>query len=324
MMNMARAIQTRVLRPRTPQQRAGLKYRRAVKIWGMRGLGAADSRVIPTPAQIAASPTPGRWYRIKQGENWWGVSKAAYGRENVKKGLMLMNNATWNDHIDRKRRGWEAYGVDGLQATPDYSAESPHAPKGSGDDYPTAWIPPLSGAEPETIYPPVVPGDPGPPGPMGPPGPAGERGPVGPRGPIGPPGEATEEAILRAIREWMEANPDAARGPAGPAGPAGPRGGPGGPGPMGPAGARGPMGPPGPAGEATDEDILRMVRRWMAEHPDEIRGPAGPAGPIGPLGPIGPPGPRGERGPAGEGGGGGGMWVLPMLAIIALAGAIRR
>lgn len=248
------------------------------------GFGAADSegRYLPTPDQIVATPTPGLWYQIKKGETWWGVSKKAYGKDNVKKGLLNMNDSTWNDHIDRKKKGWEAYKVKGLQATPDYdSTANPRAFVLTGTEYPVAWIPPLTGEEPEDLgfapgpgiptpiptTPGKIPGPPGPPGPTGPSGPPGPTGPLGPPGPTGPPG------------------PKGATGPAGPPGPAGSGAG---------AAIPGPPGPAGPPGQSI----------------------VGPPGPMGPPGPSGPPGPIG---PAGTGGGGGGnkMWVLPLAALFA-------
>jgi hypothetical protein len=252
--------------------------------------GATDTRMIPTPEQILDTPKAGAWYRIKKGETWWGVSKSAYGADNVKAGLMLMNNSTWNDHIDRQTKNWEAYKVKGLQATPDYSAANPHAPKGSGHDYPTAWIPPKTGEEPEEVYitvPTPIPtpspgttvGPPGPQGPQGPPGPTGPQGPPGPTGPKGPTGTGV--------------------GVPGPAGPPGPTGASGKTGPAGPPGSMGPAGPPGPTGPmgpigATGKGV-------------GVPGPAGPPGPIGPAGkslpgPPGPPGPVGPPGPPGAAG----------------------
>ena len=207
--------------------------------------------MIPTPAQILATPTRGAWYRIKQGETWWGISKAAYGPDNVKAGLMLLNNSTWNDHIERKTAGWEAYKVKGLQSTPDYSAKNPHAPKGSGNDYPTAWLPPSNGAEPESVYPPIIEGKIGPTGPKGDPGPIGPRGPtgapgaIGPAGPTGAPGTASQEAIRSMLEKYLKEHPEELRGPAGMKGSPGPAGTP------GPIGPRGPEGPPGPAGSGT-------------------------------------------------------------------------
>lgn len=216
------------------------------------GLGAVDSegRYLPTKAQIVSTPTPGLWYQIKKGETWWGTAKKAYGSTDLKKGLLLMNKSTWNDHIDRKTKGWEAYKVKGLQATPDYASSSnPRAKVLSGNEYPVAWIPPLTGEEPEDLgfgegpsIPTPVPGQ-GPPGPTGPAGPPGPTGPKGSQGVQGPPG------------------PTGPKGPKGDTGPQGPPGagggtaiavkGPPGPtGPMGPPGPQGPAGPPGPAGAA--------------------------------------------------------------------------
>ncbi len=280
------------------------------------GFLGEETRIIPTPAMISPVPIQGKWYQIKRGETWWKVAKLAYGPPPaLKPGLLTMNRSTWNDHIDRRRRGWESYNVDGLQATPDYSTSSPHATKGSGSDYPIAWIPPISGEEPEIIYPvdpdPIIvgPGDPGPPGPPGPRGasgpigPRGEVGPFGPMGPSGEPGEATDEAINTAVQTWMAINRDSLIGPAGSAGI---------------PGASGPVGPPG---EATDEAINTAVQNWMAINRDSLIGPEGDFGPAGPAGPRGDPGEMGPRGPAGTGGGGGGnqLWILPMLCVFALA-----
>lgn len=341
----ARKYRAKMFPMRTAQERAIARYSH---FWG---LGAED-RIIPAPQDILPNPTPGMWYRMKKGETYWGVSKRAYGQANVKKGLFLMNDATWNDHIDKRKKGWTSYKVKGLQSTPDYSAKNPRAPKGSGHDYPTVWIPPMDGSEPEKIHTQPEPTEPGqgPPGPRGPIGPIGPIGPVGPRGspgsagsrgPAGPPGEATEEAILKALKEYIAANPDKVRGPAGPAGSAGkpglpgPPGAPGARGPSGSLGPPGPRGPAGPPGVATEEAILKSVREYIAANPDKVRGPVGPSGqpglpglpgkigPIGPMGPMGPIGPPGKAGTA-EIGGGGNMWTLPMVGVLALAAIIAK
>lgn len=241
------------------------------------GFGQADERVIPSPSQILSTPTPGYWYRIKKGETWWGTSKKAYGADNVKKGLMLMNNSTWNDHIEKKNKGWEAYKVKGLQATPDYSSANPHQPKGSGSEYPTAWIPPLTGEEPEVVFP--VPSEPG----QGPVGPMGPQGPPGPIGPAGPPGEATDAAIKAAIQAWMSSHKGEFVGPQGPIGPAG---------------------PVGPPGEATDAAIMSAVQSWMKAHKGEL------------IGPMGPQGPSGPAGTSVSGNGKSNMWWIPFLALL--------
>lgn len=327
---------------RGPAARAMRRYKRFYsRFSGMGGFGA-DPRTIPNPMQIMDIPSPGLWYRIKKGETWWGVAKKAYGRDNLKKGLLLMNKASWNDHIERKAKGWEPYKVAGLQATPDYSVANPHAPKGSGKAYPTAWIPPLNGAEPEVLYPPAQKGEPGQPGkpgqkgppgpigpmgPMGPPGPKGAPGPIGPRGrggipgipgpagPPGPPGVATDAAITAALQEHFKKHPPS----------------------QGPRGPIGPMGPAGPPGAATDSAIQKAVREWVNANKDALIGPRGSRGP------QGLPGARGPMGPPGTGGGSvsmadirravreyfaenppqvaaakkSGMWVLPTMALLA-------
>jgi hypothetical protein len=245
------------------------------------GLGAEGDRYIPTPDQILDVPTPGAWYRIKKGETWWGVSKTAYGKANVKKGLLTMNKSSWNDHIDRKTKDWEAYKVKGLQATPDYSATNPHAPVGSGNAYPVAWIPPLTGEEPEqmgyqpsgpttptpvtkppsstTTYIPGPKGDPGPPGPPGDPGPPPSSSAIQsavnqyfqanppPGGIPGPPGDPgpppSSSAIQSAVNQYFQANPP-------------------------PGGVPGPPGQPGPP--PSSGEIKSAVDQWMSANPPKV------------------------------------------------------
>lgn len=260
-------------------------------------MGAVDDegRYLPTPDQITDTPTAGLWYQIKKGETWWGVAKKAYGKDDLKKGLLLMNASTWNDHIDRKKKGWEAYKVKGLQATPDYdSTENPRAEVLTGTEYPVAWIPPLTGDEPEDMgfapgpdVPTPVPGQ-GPQGPPGPTGPQGPQGPPGPSGTQGPPG------------------PSGTQGPPGPTGPQGSQGPKGDQGPPGTGAGTpvpGPQGPPGPP--PGPDEIATAVSNYLTANPP-------------PAGPQGPPGPPGETGPSGTGGvGGGKMWVLPLAALFA-------
>ena len=260
------------------------------------GLGGTyrDGIYIPDPDEILSTPQQGRFYRMVAGKTYYGVSKAAYGGENVKTGLMLMNNSPWNDHIHKKTKGWESYGVKGLQSTPDYDPDDPQAKVMSGNAYPVVWIPPLSGDEPEILNPPVTTPEPivtvptptptptptpivGTPIP-GPQGPAGPMGPQGPMGPAGPPGEATDEAIMAAIKAYLAKNPP----------------------PAGPMGPQGPTGPAGPPGEATDEAIMAAVKNYLAENPP----------PAGPMGPQGPPGTSAT-------GGDSGFWAIPLLALFA-------
>jgi hypothetical protein len=287
---------------RDPRRRAVNAYQ---KHWGFYGFGQEDSRYIPTPAQILASPQAGAWYRIKKGETWWSVAKAAYGAD-LKKGLLIMNKSSWNDHIEKKSTGWEAYQVKGMQATPDYSATAPHAPKGSGKDYPTAWIPPLTAEEPEALYKKdtsvvIVPGSPGEPGTKG------EKGDKGDPGPAG--AGATDAQIYAQLQTWIAQNPDKARGPAGQPGAKGDTGPAGQATPeqiqatvqkmidanpekfRGPAGAPGAKGATGPAGQATPEQIQATVQAIIAANPEKFRGPAGLPG---------APGIKGDPGPAGQ------------------------
>jgi hypothetical protein len=271
------------------------------------GFGATDSegRYLPTPSEISPVAKPGVFYKVgtyKPDETYYGIAKRAYGADNIKQNLLMMNASTWNDHISRKKTGWESYGVAGLQSTPDYdSTNNPRAKVLSGHELPIVWIPPLTGEEPEEVgfvdpptpipipTPTPTPGVPGPPGPQGIPGPPGPSGAVGPQGIPGPPG------------------PSGAVGPQGIPGPPGPSGA---MGPMGPAGPQGIPGPPGPSGAGAGASIP---------------GPPGPSGAMGPMGPTGPqgiPGPMGPPGPAGPSGIGGGgddkkLWVLPLAAVLA-------
>jgi hypothetical protein len=259
-------------------------------------LGQTGDRLLPAPGQIAATPTAGTWYQVKKGDTYWSISKTAYGSENVKTGLYAMNNSSWNAYISKGTKGWEAYKISGLQATPDYVAGT-RSPKGSGKDYPTVWIPPLSGGEPEDLYPTIpVPSEPGqgPPGPQGPMGPVGPMGPMGPMGPAGPAIDAG--AIKDAIAAYLAANPPS----------------------MGPMGPPGPMGPMGPAGPAIDAGAIKdAIAAYLAANPPSM----GPMGPPGPMGPMGPAGPSGPQGPAGmttsASSASNGMWALPFFALIA-------
>lgn len=203
------------------------------------GFGATDAegRYLPKPSEIVAYPKPGSFYKFgtyKEDETYYGIVKRAYGADNIKKNLLMVNASTWNDHINRKKKGWEAYGVKGLQSTPDYdSTNNPRAKVLTGHEYPVVWLPPVTGEEPEEVgfkddpivttpTPIPTPGEPipGPPGPQGPQGVPGPPGPTGPKGAKG------------------------ATGPQGIPGPPGPEG------PQGIPGIPGPVGPPGPAGAA--------------------------------------------------------------------------
>ena len=264
--------------------------------------GFGHTTVIPDANHIEAFPKQGAWYRIKAGESFWKTAKKAYGIDNVKPGLLAMNDSPWNHHIRKATTGWEAYGVPGLQAQKKYdSIKNPHAGFKSGNEYPVVWIPPMPQfKEPEDIWgapgvepppppdpdvpPPDVPGQ-GPPGQQGAPGvpgPQGIPGIPGPRGEQGIPGPRGEPGI-----------PGAGAGDPVP-GPQGEQGIPGIPGPQGipGAGAGDPI--PGPQGE-----------QGIPGPPGQQGAPGAGAGdPIpGPQGIPGIPGPRGEQGIPGTGGG---------------------
>jgi len=248
------------------------------------GLGAdADVRYIPTPDQIMEVPTPGAWYRIKKGETWWGVSKKAYGQANVKKGLLTMNKSTWNDHIDRKTKGWEPYKVAGLQATPDYDAANPHAPVMSGTAYPVAWIPPLTGEEPEEVgFVPEVVTTPTPVTTTPPPSSTYIKGQKGDKGDKGDPGAPpSSSAIQSAVNQYFQTNPP-------PGGVPGPPGDPGPPPSSSaiqsavnqyfqtnppPGGVPGPPGDPGPP--PSSSAIQSAVDQWMSANPPKVVGGGG-------------------------------------------------
>jgi hypothetical protein len=285
---------------------------------GYNGFGAydpaSDTRYIPIASQIDVQnkkSTPGRWYRPTNDETPFGVAKRAYGATNLKVGLMLMNNATWNAHIKKGKAGWESYKTTGLQFNPQYSSSLVHAPSGSGKVQPTVWIPPLTGEEPEQIYkttptpgPTPIPPDldpvpnptpdptptPGP-GIPGPQGPQGKQGIPGPQGPAGKDGaSANDAAIMAAITKYLTVNPPAA----------GPQG------PMGPPGVPGPIGPPG---NASDEAIKAAIMAYLAKNP-----PEGVPGPVGPPGPPGPPG-QTVYSKTVEGSGSK-MWTLPLVVAL--------
>ena len=284
---------------------------------------------VPSPDEILSEPVPGHWYQIQPNESYYGVSKRAYGSQNVKKGLFLMNDSTGNSHIDKKLRGWESYKIKGLQNTPDYDINFPRAPVLSGHDYPVVWIPPLTGEPPEDLYSAPAPTpepepepepEPTPEpepvytieppattvqGPQGPPGPQGPRGPKGPRGEKGPqgaPGKATDKAIKKAVLAYVKAHKNELKGPKGARGPKGAKGA---RGPKGSKGARGPKGQRGKQGVRGPRGLIGPMG------PPGARGPQGRLGPRGPQGRLGPRGPKGEPAPRSL------LWMLPLLGLFA-------
>lgn len=307
----------RSLKSRYPIQNAVRGYMKRMQF---RGLGATDSegRLLPTAEQIVSVPSPGLWYRMKPKDTYWQVSATAYGKPDVKAGLYRINDSTWNQYIEKKTTGWEAYKIKGLQATPDYSAAADRKPKGSGNALPVVWIPPVDAREPEAVYPPGVgpigpQGQTGQSGSMGPMGPAGPMGPMGPMGPGGPAGKDGSIGPMGPMGPTGPAGPPGSGsgggqpGPTGPSGPMGPGG------PMGPSGPMGPMGPQGKKGDpgsATQAEILAAIQQYIQGHKQEF---------IGPAGPMGPAGPAGSASMAASSGGNGekpGLWLLPAAGLI--------
>jgi hypothetical protein len=148
---------------------------------GLPPTGYALGRYVPTTAQIlTAAPRPGTFYRPRQGIWPIKVAEVAYGAADRKRGVLSINASTWNDHVRRASKGWEAYKVNGLQFEARYGAH-PSSFFNTGNAYPVIWVPPLDGREPEAFFStgPVVP----PVGPVVPP----YVPPTPPVGPVVPP-----------------------------------------------------------------------------------------------------------------------------------------
>jgi len=116
------------------------------------GSGYALGRYVPTNAQIlTAAPRPGTFYRPRQGIWPIKVAEVAYGAADRKRGVLSINASTWNDHVRRASKGWEAYKVNGLQFEARYGAH-PSSFFNTGNAYPVIWVPPLDGREPEAFF----------------------------------------------------------------------------------------------------------------------------------------------------------------------------
>ena len=271
----------------------------------------------PAPSLIKTDePEPGLFFRPTTTMTVSGMAKKAYGQADRYAGTKAISLSAWNrSHIKISNKGYENFPFEGPQMEKKYDPSNPLSTRGSGNAYPTFWIPPLpSLKEPEQVFvdePEITPTPsptPGPtPGPVIPTVPG--QGPVGPMGPQGKPGAAgrppTATEINKAVVAYMAANPP----------------------PGGPPGAIGPPGQAGPPGEATAEAIKQAVFEYIAANPipPGSPGPAGPPGaqgapgqataeainkavmeylaanppPGGPPGPIGPPGQKGSPGSGG-------------------------
>ena len=114
--------------------------------------GIISGRYVPSASQIlTAAPRPGTFYRPRLGIYPIKVAEVAYGEAGRKRGVLSMNASSWNDHVRRGTKGWEAYGVAGLQFDPKYGSH-PCSTYGSGKLYPVIWVPPLTGEEPEVWF----------------------------------------------------------------------------------------------------------------------------------------------------------------------------
>lgn len=258
--------------------------------------GYGFGQYIPAPSLIKnENPEPKLFFRPTAKMTVWEMCRQAYGKPDVFQGIKAVTNSAWNKgHIKYARTGYENYGFDGPQMLPKYDPSNPYSSYGSGNKYPTFWLPPLdTKAEPEDVFiqepetgpipepEPVTPVTPPEPEPMPPgtpetiikyykgdPGPRGEKGEKGDPGPAGAPGKTpTQAEIDAAIANYFAANPVSA-------------------GPRGEKGDPGPPGPKGDPGQATEAAIQAAVIDYFKNNPP----PAGPPGQIGPPGPPGPPG----------------------------------
>jgi hypothetical protein len=114
--------------------------------------GIISGRYVPSASQIlTAAPRPGTFYRPRLGIFPIKVAEVAYGSAGRKAGVLSMNASSWNDHVRRGPKGWEAYGVSGLQFDPKYGSH-PCSTYNTGKLYPVVWVPPLTGEEPEVWF----------------------------------------------------------------------------------------------------------------------------------------------------------------------------
>jgi len=252
---------------------------------------------------VAATPTPGKYYQVKSGDNLSSVAQEAYGT----KGGMNYKRMKWINAVKANQYAFDASATDNLfpagkiSFMPRFSQDPAAAVAGqSGNHWATLWLPEASGDEPPEELPdtPDIPGTdvntdipgegdddasvdtPDLPSEDPPDGTIPDTGDIKPD--ADPPGDTqlpdggdsgdTSTDTTDVVVPDTDGG-DNIVGPPGPAGPAGPSG------EMGPAGPQGPMGPGGEGG-----------------------GGVGPAGPVGPLGPMGPAGVEGSVGPMGPGG----------------------
>lgn len=300
-----------MIRNRCPRTGRTSRPFRAAPIVALRGVyGAFEAG----DDDIAAKPTPGKWYRIQKDDNQVNVAERAYGtkgQDNYTRQKWMVYIPANAVYIDKGNAN-KMWPTGRISFLPKWHADPAKAIKGqSGNAYAVIWMPEHEGDDPPdpaddptddpTRGPRGFPGEagsagtPGLPGSIGPAGEAGGRGKRGPAGPIGPAGPGGE-----------------GDGQTGPAGQAGDQGIPGIQGEVGPAGIPGIQGEPGPAGQGAGDPV---------PGPQGIPGLPGAQGVPGVDGQAGAPGQDGAQGvpgiqgPAGEGGTGS---KIPPVAVALL------
>ena len=235
---------------------------------------AGFGEFIPDASLIKTDlPVPGYFFRPLEDILPWTIAKEAYEKRGllpVKEGLFLINNSQWNGHVRKSKKYWESYKVKGFQIEKRYKATDPHAGYGSGKDWPTLWIPPEDGSEPEQVFAPKPKPDPI----VKVPTPVSEPEPT----PVPP----SDDAIRKAVEAYLKKYPP----PQGPAGAPGSPGKPGAPGAPGRAPTEAEISnavvayfkanpPSSPA--ISQAQIAAIVKAYLEQNPP-AQGPAGPPG----------------------------------------------
>jgi hypothetical protein len=285
---------------------------------------------------IAATPTPGKWYQINP-DVARSLSKTASIAYGTSGGTNLVRQK-WINAVQANAYAFDPTATDNLHKNgkitflPKFSKDSSQAVQGvPGNHWATIWIPEHEGDEPpEAVDPaddptddPIIPDIPDVEDPIDPktnelpktedpecpPGMMVEMTPGGGYQCVGDPSDPKDPIV----------GPPGETGAIGPMGPAGSPGLPGGMGPQGVVGPIGPRGEPG-VGEGQPGEQGAMGPAGEPGMPGGM-GPQGEPGEMGPEGSVGPIGPEGPMGPAGEGGTGGGVpgWV-PVVAAMFIGG----
>lgn len=106
--------------------------------------------------EIAATPTPGKWYRVKRGDTLYKVTRAAYGTT----GGANVERARWMNAVKANEYGFDPTLTDNLlkggrlSFNPKFAANAEDAIRGvPGSSYPVYYIPMAPGDEPPAITP---------------------------------------------------------------------------------------------------------------------------------------------------------------------------